>query len=153
MVHNDTVRKLVKDIDVAIDLSGYAEYLDNALTDNTPCIVPTADLAGNPDIGFKGSVIIYDNDHLAFWERVRGQHFHNLKENPGIAVLYSNRERGKNLRIFGRAEVLEDGPVREAIMARTPERELNADPERKGAAILIRVDRLLDPRGKVTQER
>ena len=41
------------------------------------------------------------------------------------------------------AELHRDGATREQIMAKTVEFELARDPERKGAGVLIRVDRVL----------
>jgi len=55
--------------------------------------------------------------------------------------------------MYGRAELHEDGPTREQIMARTPAPELEKDPERRGIGVLIRVDRLVEPFGGVTQQR
>ena len=49
--------------------------------------------------------------------------------------------------------MFEDGPVRDEIMARTPAPELERDPERKGIAVLVRVDRLEEAFGRVSQRR
>lgn len=38
-------------------------------------------------------------------------------------------------------------------MSRTPEAELNMDPDRKGVDVLIRIDRLLEAFSRTTQER
>ena len=50
------------------------------------------------------------------------------------------------------ATVVREGPLREAIMARTNERELANDPERRGAGVMMRVDRVRS-RGQVIQLR
>ncbi|MBK7726811.1 MAG: hypothetical protein IPI33_16830 [Dehalococcoidia bacterium] len=54
--------------------------------------------------------------------------------------------------MFGQAEVLTEGPVRQEVMDRTIPLELDRDPERKGAAIMIRIDWVLQL-GKVIMER
>ncbi len=136
-----------------IDLTEFAEAIEAARTDGTPCIVATQGADGVPDIGLKGSMVVFDSEHLAYWERVRGQHYENLRSGSGIAVMYFNRDRGKLLRAFGHGVLHEDGPIREQIMARTPQAELDMDPERKGAGVLIRVDRLAEMFGGVTQTR
>jgi len=61
---------------------------------------------------------VFDRDHLSYWERTRGQHLANLRSDSRVAVMYFNRERGKYLRMYGRAELHEEGPVRDEIMAR-----------------------------------
>jgi uncharacterized protein len=138
---------------MAFDLTDYAEAIDSALAEGAPCVVATNGENGIPDLGFKGSVLVFDKDHLAYWERTRGQTLENLRKSPGMAVLYFNRARGKMLRFFGEATVIEDGPVRDQVMARVVEPELNRDPERKGAAVLLRVDTVHDPFGPGTLHR
>lgn len=138
---------------MSIDLTGYADAIDHALADVTPCVLATNGEDGTPAIGFKGSMLVFDQDHLAYWEYSRGQALANLRRNPHVAVMYFNRERGAYLRVYGRAELYEDGPVREQIMARAPEVELNRDPERQGVGVLIRVDGLKEAYGGVSQQR
>ena len=49
---------------------------------------------------------------------------------------------GKAWRFWGTAELLRTGEVREGIMARTYQPELDRDPERKGVAVLIKVNKV-----------
>ena len=56
-----------------IDLREMAEAIDSALAEGNVCLVATASAAGMPDVAFKGSVMVFDTDHLAFWERSGGQ--------------------------------------------------------------------------------
>jgi hypothetical protein len=71
-----------------------------------------------------------------------GETLAHLAQNPKIALVYRNRDAGKNWRFWGEATLLPDGEVREGIMGRTFQAELDRDPERKGIAVLIRVDRV-----------
>jgi len=135
-----------------IDLTPFAEAINSALAECTFCVLATSGEQG-PDIGFKGSIQVFDEDHLCYWERTPGGHLANLRSDPRVAVLYFSRERGKYLRIYGRAELQEDDTTREQIMARTPAPELEKDPERQGIGVLIRVDRLVEPFGGVSQKR
>lgn len=118
------------------------DALASALTDRMPCLVATASKDGMPDLSYRGSVMVFDADHLAFWERAKGETLANLEANPKIAVLYRNAQTRVGWRFYGTAEVLTDGAVREAIMERTHPFELAQDPERTGYAVLIRVDRV-----------
>jgi len=135
-----------------IDLTEYAEAINNALTEGTFCVLATCGDDG-PDVGFKGSMQVFDHEHLCYWERTRGGHLANVRSDPRVAVMYFSRERGKYLRMYGRAELHEDGPIREQVMAKTPPPELEKDPERKGIGVLIQVDRLMEPFGGVSQKR
>lgn len=138
---------------MSIDLTQFAEAIDNALVEGAFPVVTTQGTDGIPDVGFKGSLHVFDQDHLAYWERTRGQHLANLRQNPGLAVLYFSRDRGKYLRLYGQAELHETGSVREEILTRTPAAELERDPERLGVGVLIRVDRLEETFGGISQRR
>jgi len=135
-----------------IDLTPFAEGINNALAEGTFCVLATCGDDG-PDVGFKGSMQVFDNEHLCYWERTRSGHLANLRSDPRVAVMYFSGQRAKYLRMYGRAELHEDGPMREQIMARTPAPELEKDPDGRGIGVLIRVDRLVEPFGRVTQQR
>lgn len=126
-----------------IDLTEMTEPVNRSFEERNICLIASAASDGMPDIAFKGSMMVYDNDHLAFWERAHGQTLRNLTENPHACVLYRNVERGQMWRFFGVAELYHDGPLREQIMRRTVQAELDRDPEGGGVAVLIRVDKVL----------
>jgi len=136
-----------------IDLTSFAEAINGSRDEGTPCVVATNGPDGIPDIGMKGSMMVFDQDHLAYWERTRGQHYANVQERSGIAVLYLSFQRGMMLRAFGHAEVHESGPIREQILSRVVESELQMDPERQGIGVLIRVDRLQEAFSGTEQRR
>jgi len=125
-----------------IDLSSMAELIDRAHEDGLTCLVATASRDGRPNLAFKGSVMVWDNEHLAFWERAHGETLAHLRENLRIAAVYRNRAAGKTWRFWGVAELHESGSLREQVMARTIPAELERDPERTGVAVLIRVERV-----------
>ena len=83
----------------------------------------------------------FDDQHLAFWERVKGETLANLEENPQAWCSTGIRRRAW-LAILRHDAGPQGGAMREAIMERTHPFELGQDPERKGYAILIRVDRV-----------
>lgn len=142
-----------EEVEVPIDLTDQMRHaLENALKDRCPVLVASASAAGMPDIVYKGSVMVWDREHLAFWERSRGQTMRNLQENPQICLLYANPEARIGWKFFGEAQVLQDGDLRGEIMAQTTPMELDKDPDRKGAAVLIRVNRVLQA-GQVLMER
>jgi hypothetical protein len=128
--------------------------LDRALTDRSPVMVATASAKGVPDLAFKGSTMVWDSEHLAFWERSHGQVERNLAENPNVALLYRNAETRTSWKFVGVAELLRHGEaavadLRERIMARTTPIELDRDPQRVGTAVLIRVDLVIQGRAVI----
>lgn len=118
------------------------EAVNNALTDRAPCLVATASADGMPDVSYRGSVLAFDREHLAFWERVKGETLANVEENPRICVFYRNPQTRKGWRFYGTATVLRDGELREQIIAKVHPFEIGQDPERVGFAIYMRVDRV-----------
>ena len=47
--------------------------------------------------------------------------------------------------------LLEEGPVRDQVMARVIKPELDKDPDRKGVAVVINVDKVTTMSGQVLQ--
>lgn len=129
------------------------ELVNNALANGCPCILATVSADGEPDIGFKGSMMVFSDDSLAYWERTRRQHMKNVKENPQVVVLFRDPKSRAAWRFHGKATMHEDGPIREQVMARTVKDELDKDPERKGAAVVIQLDKITNMAGQVLQSR
>lgn len=129
------------------------ELVDNALANGSPCILATVSGDGEPDIGYKGSMMVFDNESLAYWERTKRQHMKNVKENPKVIVLFRDPKTRAAWRFHGVATLHEDGAIRDQVMARTVKDELDKDPERKGAAVVIRVEKITNMGGQVLQSR
>jgi uncharacterized protein len=129
------------------------ELVDNALANGCPCVLASVSGDGEPDIGYKGSMMVFDGESLAYWERTRRQHMKNVKENPRVVVLFRDAKTKAGWRFHGTATMYEDGPIRDQVMARTVKDELDKDPERKGAAVVIRLDKITTMGGQVVQSR
>ena len=137
---------------MAIDMTGeMQELIENALAERLPCIVGTASADGEPQISMKGSVIVYDAGTLAYWERAKRIAMQNVQANPKVVIFYRNPEKRINWRFHGTATILESGDVRDDVMSRTPQAELDRDPERLGAAVLVKIDRITELSGNVLQ--
>jgi uncharacterized protein len=129
------------------------EAVNNALANGCPCVLATAGSDGEPDIGYKGSMMIFDDQSLAYWERTRRQHLKNVTANPKVVVLFRDGKTRVNWRFHGTATVHDQGPIRDQVMARVVAPELEKDPERKGLAVIIRVDKVTNLGGEVLQTR
>ena len=129
------------------------ERLDNALANRTPCVLATASATGEPGLGYKGSMMVFDDEHLAYWERARRGLLEHIGQNPKVCVLYADLAARVHWRFHGEATVYQTGPIREQIMARTVQAELDRDPERKGYGVVIRVDKVTNLLGQVLQQR
>jgi uncharacterized protein len=128
--------------------------IDNAWADGAPCLLGTQGKDG-PNISPKGSMLVYDDDHLAYWERSKRQALDNLGGERRVVVMYANFKAQRDgvlesgfLRFYGTAELHESGPMREAIFKRLLKREQEHVGADKGIGVLIKIDRAADVRGK-----
>ena len=128
------------------------DLIDRALAERVPCLLGTASKEGHPQISIKGSVLVYDDRTLAYWERAGRTAKSNVLENPHVVVLYRNPERRINWRFYGTATLHESGSVRDNVMRRVVDAELERDPDRGGAAVLVRVEQITDLAGNIVQD-
>jgi uncharacterized pyridoxamine 5'-phosphate oxidase family protein len=125
-----------------IDLSVFAEIIDNARADNNSGVVATIGRDG-ADVGFKGSLLVWDKDHVAWWERTLRETYAAIQNDPRVCVLVRNPTRDRRtIRLYGKATIVDDAELRERIWARVVQLEKDTDKEKKGAAVLVRVDRV-----------
>ena len=130
-----------------------SDLVNNNLEYNSPCLLGTVDPEGGPHIGFRGSMMVFDGEHLAYWERTMRGEATYVMSNPRVIVMLRNRERRLGWKFYGTATVLREGPIRQEVMERTVASELDRDPERKGAAVLIKVDLITNIGGAPLQVR
>ncbi|MSQ42302.1 MAG: pyridoxamine 5'-phosphate oxidase family protein [Dehalococcoidia bacterium] len=129
------------------------EALANALTDRLPVILAYVGPGGQPSISFRGTAQVYSDDQIAIWARnPEGGLGHALAVNPRIALLYRNPEKRLGWQFHGRARIVDDEAVRRTVYDNSPEPERGADPERKGKAMIVDVDRVI-ARGQTLMER
>jgi len=127
--------------------------LDNALADNVPCILATASAEGFPGVGYRGSVMAYDDGNLAYWERVKRGGFKNVQSSPYVIVMYRNPVTRQAWKFFGKAKIYESGEIREAIKARTIKAELDRDLDETGFGIMVELERVETMSGEVLQSK
>ncbi len=129
------------------------KHVDNAYTYDIPMIVATASASGEPNMSFRGSFMAFDDEHLAFWDRTQQRGLSQIEENPQALAMLVSFEHGVRLKFFGTATVHRDDDIREQVMARVVQPELDRDPDRVGIAILIKVNRITGLSGDVIQSR
>jgi hypothetical protein len=128
--------------------------INNAWEDGYPCLLGTTGEDG-PNVSPKGSMFLYDDGHLAYWERSKRKALENLRVDNRVIVFYSNMKAQNDgllesgfLRFYGVAELHENDAVREAIFARLSEREATHVGADTGIGVLITIDRAVDVRGR-----
>jgi hypothetical protein len=127
--------------------------VDNALADGFPCILATASPSGEPSIGYRGSIMVWSDDSLAYWERSKKTGLENIEANPKVAVMFRNTKERQSWKFYGNATVHREGPIRDQVLARTIQPELDRDPELQGYGVIIRLSRITLSDGTIVQER
>lgn len=129
------------------------EAFARALPDRAPVILAYVDPDGQPHITYRGSAQVHSDEQLAFWARnPEGGVVRAVPRNPKVAMLYRHPETRVGWQFYGRARIENDPEVRRAVFENSHEIERGLDPERKGVAIVVDVDRVVS-RGEVVMER
>ena len=127
--------------------------INNAVADKSPIIVSSVDATGQPSLSFRGSIQTYSDTQLAMWIRnPEGGILNSVAVNPKIALMYRNAETRVAYMIHAEARRDDSDAVKQAVYEAAPEVERNADPERKGTAVVIDLVRVIQ-RGQVIMER
>ncbi len=127
------------------------QHLLDAYPENV-CLVAISQPNGYCQISPRGSVHVHDQDTLAYWDRGSGTTYDGVQNDTKVTVFFRNMALGARggsgllpaggvARFYGIAEVYpDDGEVREKVWDGMIEVERERDPEKKGRAVLIRLD-------------
>jgi hypothetical protein len=128
--------------------------INNAWADGYPCMLATVGPNG-PNISPKGSMLVFDDEHLAYWERSKKQALENLGHDKRVCVMYSNFKAQRDgtmasgfLRFWGTVALHESGPIHDAIFAKLTKREQEHVGADTGIGALIKISRAADIQGK-----
>ena len=131
--------------------------IDGAFPTHT-CLIGTVLGNGFAQITPRGSTQVYDDQHISLWERGRGTTTAAIGDGTNVTVFYFNLGArdvlpiGGIVRLYGTATVHKSGPVHDKVWDRLIEPEKNYDPEKKGWAVLIKIDRAEDLLGQPLQD-
>jgi len=126
------------------------EAVDGAAARGFACVIATASAAGEPGIGFKGSMVALDDQSLAYWERSKRSILAHIEENPRVVVLAADTTQHVYLRFHGIASIHAEGSIREEVAGRVPRAEFDRDTN--GYAVVIAVNKVTNLGGEVLQE-
>ena len=105
-------------------------------------VVASVDAEGQPRLTFRGSVQTFSDDQVGFWARnAEGGTMDNIAANPHVSMVMRNPDTRVVLQLMGRARRVE-GADRERVYANAPEIEQRADAEKKGAGVIVDLDRV-----------
>ncbi len=87
--------------------------INQARANETPCMMATSSPDGVPNAGFRGTMIVLDEESLAYRERGQLSAVRPLEENPKVVVLYWNQGRNVGWKFRCTAAIHRDGPPAE----------------------------------------
>ena len=131
------------------------EHINTAFPANV-CLVGTVQPNGFAQISPRGSTMVYDDEHLALWERGKGSTNAMLKDGARVTVYLRKPQlreagvlpKGGIARFYGVAQVVKSGAAYEEVWKRLVQPEKERDPDKKGFAVLIKVERAEDLDGQ-----
>jgi hypothetical protein len=129
-------------------LEQHRALINNARDDGMSLTVAYVDETGQPRQSLRGSVQVCSDHQLCLWLRnPQGGLPNALRTNPRLSLIYRNDTLKTTLMFEGRAHV--DEELRDRVYELTPARERGHDPDKRGAAVIVDLDRVKTLYGKV----
>lgn len=127
------------------------EHINTAFPANVT-LVGVVQPNGYAQISPRGSTMVYDEQHLALWERGKGSTNKLLQDGTKVTVFLRKPQlreagilpKGGVARFYGTAKVHKSGEAYDRVWAQLIQPEKDRDPDKKGYAVLIRVERAED---------
>ena len=127
------------------------EHINSAFPVNV-CLIGIVLPNGYAQVSPRGSTMVFDDDHLAWWERGKGSTNAALDDGARVTVFFRKPQlresgilpKGGIARFYGTATIHRSGPVYEEIWKRVIQPEKDRDPEKKGFGVLLKVERAED---------
>jgi hypothetical protein len=131
------------------------EHIDTAFPANV-ILVGSVQPNGYAQITPRGSTQVYDDEHISLWERGRGSTNAAITEGTKLSFFFRKPQlresgalpNGGVARFYGTATVHKSGPVYDKVWERLIQPEKDRDPEKKGFAVLVKIERAEDLAGK-----
>jgi hypothetical protein len=131
------------------------EHINTAFPANV-CLLGSALPDGFAQITPRGGTMVYDDEHIGLWERGRGSSAEAMQDGSKLTIYFrkpSLREEGVLplggiARFYGVATIHRSGSVYDEVWRRLVQPEKDRDPEKKGYAVLIKVERAEDLAGQ-----
>lgn len=131
------------------------DHINTAFPANV-CLVGTVLPNGFAQVTPRGSAMVYDDDHLALWERGKGSTNVNLADGTRVTLYFRKPQlreagtlpKGGIARFYGTAKIHKSGPVYDQVWTKLVQPEKDRDPQKKGFAVLIAVERAEDLDGE-----
>ncbi|WP_428489915.1 hypothetical protein [Rhodopila sp.] len=121
----------------------------NTAFPNDVCLIGSVLPNGFAQITPRGSTLVFDDTHFSLWERGKGSTADNFSDGTKVTIYFRKPQlrsdgtlpKGGIARFYGTARLHRSGPICEEVWTRLIQPEKDRDPDRKGFAVLIEVER------------
>src|SRR5437763_15489763 len=111
-------------------------HIDTAFPANV-CLVGSVLPSGFAQITPRGGTMVFDDTHIALWERGKGSTSANLKDGTVLTVFFRKPQlreegilpKGGIARFYGRGKIHKSGPASEKEWGRLVQRDKEVDPD------------------------
>ncbi len=129
-------------------------HINTAFPDHV-CLMGTVLPNGFAQVTPRGGIMVFDDHHLASWERGKGSSAAGLADGTKVTIYFrkpalradGTLPKGGIARFYGTAKIVKSGPEYEEVWRRLVQPEKDRDPDKKGFAVLIKVERAEDLEG------
>ena len=122
------------------------KVMDAYVPNDWPIMVAYVDGQGRPGMSYRGSLVVVSETQLGFWARNgEGGTASAIGANPNLTFVYREPtpDHGRSAAVVtfrGKARIDNSDAARDAVYNTMPQRERDADAEKKGAAIIVDLD-------------
>lgn len=119
------------------------DLIDGAYESGNPILLAYVDADGQPSLSFRGSTHTHSEKEIGVWVRNQeGGLSKALSQNNRVTLFMRNPQTRAMVQIRGRARFDHSEATKKAVYEGSPEREQQADAERKGTAMIVDVERV-----------
>ncbi len=101
------------------------------------CYVATASSDGEPNVSPKGSIMVLDDDHLAFAEIMSPNTGANLKQNARVAIYVCRPEKFQGFQFKGTAKLSTEGDVFDMLVRTIKEKNIPVPPPKHAVTVTV----------------
>ncbi|MCP4962895.1 MAG: pyridoxamine 5'-phosphate oxidase family protein [Actinomycetia bacterium] len=101
------------------------------------CYAASSSSDGMPNVSPKGSIMVVDDDHIAFADIMSPHTRKNLEENPRVAVMVCKRETFTGFQFTGTVELTSDGAVYDTLTQAIADKGLKLPPIQYAVTIQV----------------
>src|ERR1039458_5285033 len=117
--------------------------VNGALANHTAITVAYVDQNGQPQISFRGTTQVFSDDQLAIWIRnPQGGLLSAIGTKLRLALFYRDPATRATYQFHGRAHADRSEETSDRVYSNSPEPERNMDPQRRGVAVVVELDRI-----------